>query len=345
MALWTDIIDPATLTGYARASLAEYEARKGTLARWLPNKLVTDIVVRFVAGQTGLVETAKFRAFDAEMGIGKAPGGQRVVLELPALGQNIPVSEYSQLRIRGASDDQILRSIQDTTDVVVRAVADAIEYLRGIVLLTGKATITDDKFVTEDDFSRPGAHTVTAGALWSASPATSRLTDLQTWCDVYRDTTGEEPGAIVTSTRVTRIMAAGTEFQTQLINGGARPATQGDIDAITAGAGLPPIYRYDRRVNRNGAATKVLPDNRLLILPAPVDPNDDGGTVLGATFWGQTLTASEESWGIDNSEQPGLVTGVFRGEKPPLIAEVISDAIALPVLTNAALSFSATVAS
>jgi hypothetical protein len=32
MALWTDVIDPATLTGYARASLEDYEARKGTLA-------------------------------------------------------------------------------------------------------------------------------------------------------------------------------------------------------------------------------------------------------------------------------------------------------------------------
>ena len=38
MALWTDIIDPETLTGYARASMNAYEARKGTLARWLPNR-------------------------------------------------------------------------------------------------------------------------------------------------------------------------------------------------------------------------------------------------------------------------------------------------------------------
>ena len=29
MALWTDIIDPETLTGYARASMNAYEARKG----------------------------------------------------------------------------------------------------------------------------------------------------------------------------------------------------------------------------------------------------------------------------------------------------------------------------
>ena len=84
MTLWTDVIDPATLTGYARASLADYEANKGTLAQFLPNRDVADIVVRFVAGSTGLVNVADFRSFDAEPTIGKAPGGKRVTLELPA---------------------------------------------------------------------------------------------------------------------------------------------------------------------------------------------------------------------------------------------------------------------
>ena len=46
MALWTDIIDPATLTGYARAALADYEASKGTLARWLPNRFVPSTAAR-----------------------------------------------------------------------------------------------------------------------------------------------------------------------------------------------------------------------------------------------------------------------------------------------------------
>jgi len=78
-------------------------------------------------------------------------------------------------------------------------------------------------------------------------------------------------------------------------------------------------------------------------MPAPVDPNDGEGSALGATFWGQTLSSTDERYGIEPSEQPGIVAGVYRGEKPPMIAEVISDAIALPVLANADLSFSADV--
>src|SRR4051812_37544312 len=136
MALWTDIIDPAELTRYVRRSLADYEASRGTLARWLPNKEVADIVVRFVAGSTGLVDVANFRAYDAPPEIGKGPTGKRVTLELPAVGQEIPVSEYNQLRLRGpnVSDDAALLAITRTADIVARATSDAIERLRGIVL-------------------------------------------------------------------------------------------------------------------------------------------------------------------------------------------------------------------
>lgn len=347
MALWTDLITPAELTGYARESLAAYEARKGTLARWLPNREVLDIVVRFVKGQSGLVPIAQFRAYDAEPGIGKGPSGQRVTLELPALGQNIPVSEYQQLRARGADDDAILNEVFKTTDRVVTAVSDAIERLRGIVIATGKATINStnfggpaDGFSSDDDFGRAGGHTVSAGSAWSSS-SVSRLADLQTWFDVYVASNGVEPGAILMSTRVLRALTAGDEFQTQLINGGARPATRQQVQDILSGAGLPEIHVYDRRVSVGNTATKVLPDDRLFYLPAPVET--DGESELGATFWGETLTATEGGWGIEPGETPGIVAGVYRGEKPPLIAEVISDAIALPVLANADLSFSADV--
>ncbi|MDB5716444.1 MAG: hypothetical protein JWO15_3841 [Sphingomonadales bacterium] len=345
MALWTDIIDPATLTGYARASLADYEARRGTLARWLPNRDVADIVVRFVAGSAGLVDIADFRAYDAEPTIGKGPTGKRVTIELPAIGQNIPVSEYNQLRQRGsaASDEAVLGTIQRTTDIVARAVSDAIERMRGVVLQTGKATIANEGgFSMDDDFGRAGGHSVTAGTAWSTSSADA-LGMLTTWYDTYLTTNGEEPGAILASTRVLRSMGALTQFATQLSNGASRPATIADVQATVQAAGLPPIYPYDRRVSVAGSSTKVLSDDRLFLLPAPVETNDWQGTQLGATFWGQTLTSTDAGWGIVDSDQPGLVAGVYRGEKPPMIAEVISDAVALPVLSNANLSFVADV--
>lgn len=342
--LFTDIINPADLTGYARRELSEYEAAKGTLARWLPNREVADVVARFVTGSTGLVDVAKFRAYDAEIEIGRKKGGKRVTLELPALGQNIPVTEYEQLRARGGniSDEQALATVQNTTRVVVRAVADGLERMRGIVLSTGKATIDQDNFKTDDDFGRPAGHTLTAPALWSVA-GTDRMGQMQTWTDLMVDANGEPPGCAVMSTRVLRALASGTQFQTPLLNGGARPATQTDVQAMIAGAGLPPIIIYDRRVSVDGVTTKALPDDRVLLLPAPVDTDAWEDTQLGATFVGRTLTSTDPDWDIDAAEQPGVVTGVYKNPKPPQGLEVIADAIGLPVLANGALSLSAKV--
>jgi len=342
--LWTDIIDPAALTGYARESLAEYEARKGTLARWLPNREVPDVVVRFMKGQTGLHEVAQFRAYDAPPEIGRREGPKRVTLELPALGQDIPVSEYEQLRARGVSptDAQALTSILNTTRVVVRAVSDAVERMRGIVLMTGRATILQDNFQSDDDFGRPAAHTVTASSLWS-SPSVDRLDFLEEISDVYEASTGETPGAMVFGRRVMRSLAAGEQFQTQLLNGGARNATQQQVEDTLSAAGLPPMFPYDRKVSVGGTTTRVLDDDKILLLPAPVDPNDEEGSELGSTFWGRTLTSTDGAWEIEADEQPGIVAGVYRNPKPPMGIEVISDAIGLPVLANAELSLAAKV--
>lgn len=343
--LWTDIIDPATLTGYARIALAEYEASRGTLARWLPNREVADIVVRFMKGQTGLIDIAQFRAFDAEPELGVRQNVERVTIELPALGQQHLISEYEQLRARGGtiSDEAALNAILSAARVAVRAVADSIERLRGIVLATGKATINQSRFQSDDDFGRSNGHTLTAGSLWSSATSVSRLTYLQTINDTYESTNGAPAGAMVMSRRVFRSLAQGDEMKTALIAGGSRPATEQDVRDTVAGAGFPEITIYDRRVSVNGVATRVIPDNVVLLLPAPVDTDDWEGTELGATFWGRTLSSTEPGWEIAESEQPGIVLGAFKQQQVPMVANVTSDAIALPVLANADLSLAATV--
>lgn len=336
MALWTDIIDPATLTGYTRAHLEEIERKKGTLARWLPNRFVADIVVRFIAGQAGLVEEARFRAYDAELEKTKGEPKKRTTLEIPAVGTEIPVGEYEQLRNRNASDDAMEKSILATARRVASAVSDRVEKLRGVVLGTGIATIPE--IGAADSFGRSVAHDVTAGSLWTASNV-DRLSYLETLRQQYITTNGEEPGCILLSSRVFTALAAGDQFRVQLNNGASRPATESDVRGIVTGAGLPEIIKYDRRTKSG----RVLDDSKLLLLPAPVEPDAWEDTELGATFWGQTLTSSDERYAIEEAEQPGIVSGVYRGEKPPMIAEVIADAIAMPVLANADLSLAAKV--
>ena len=103
MTLWTDLINPAELTGFARAAVEDTERQKATLARWLPNYSVPDVVVRTLVGSDGTGALAQYRSFDAETPIGSGGSGTRKVFELLPLGLKERVSEYDQLRMRGDS--------------------------------------------------------------------------------------------------------------------------------------------------------------------------------------------------------------------------------------------------
>lgn len=336
--LWTDIVDPAELTGYTRAAQEDWEVNNTTLAAYLPNRFVRDILVRFTAGQTGFVEEADFRAYDAEPTVGKGRPGKRVAIELPAIGRNIPVSEYNQLRGRDSSEPVVREMLFNTARDVARSVSDRMERLRATVLLTGKATINTDTFQAEDDFGRAAGHTITAGTLWNAVGA-DPIANLKAWRDLYTDTNGVEPGSIVVSRSIMSALANHSAFAVTMAGGGSRPGTEADVRAILTAHGLPDLRVYARRTG----AGLVLPATHLLMLPAPVAVDDALGTELGGTFWGQTLTSESPDWDIADVDRPGIVVGAYRNTKPPMIAEIVSDAIGMPVLANANLSIAAKV--
>lgn len=338
--LWTDIVDPATLTGYARESLQEIERRKGSLTAFLPNRVVPDTDVRLYVGQSGLVDEAAFRAYDAEPEVIPGPVGQRKTIELPAIGSVIPVSEYNQLRMRSpeTENEVIEQMVLRTADIAVNAISDTVEYHRGQVLSTGKATINQTNFKSEDDFGRDAELSPTAPKLWSESGA-DPIGDLKLWRDLYEDTNGQAPGVMLVSREIMRAMTNAEQFQVTTAGGGSRPATEADVAAILNANGLPELIIYTRRTKRG----PVLPNDHVLMLPAPVAENAWMDTQLGATFWGQTITSQDANWGIAPIDQPGIVLGLYREPKPPMIAQVISDAITLPVLANANLSLSAKV--
>lgn len=338
MALSTELITPAKLTGYARESLNAYEEKKGTLAAFLPHRMVESDTVRFMRGQYGLIEEAKFRAFGAEPEIGAMKGYDRVTVSLPAIGQNVPVGEYERLRSRNSSDEAALDLILRATDTVVRSVADRLESMRGQVLVTGKASINQANFKSEDDFGRSADMAPSTAKTWT-DDAAKPLDDIRAWADKYAELNGELPGTIVASTRVMRLLGKSQAFQYTTVTGGTVSAGRQRIDDVLMGEGLPGITLFDRRTSSG----RVIPDDVLLMLPAAVTFDDFEGTQLGATFWGVSDSALKPGWEIAESEQAGIVTGVFEDSKPGAPTEVISDALALPVLANANLALCAKV--
>lgn len=338
MGIWTDLITPAELTGFARAAVEDVERQKATLARWLPNYSVPDVVVRTVVSVDGNGALAQYRSFDAETPIGSGGTGTRKVFELLPLGLKERVGEYDQLRARGNDGNAIITGgIEKAAMRVANAVVDRLELLRGSILDTGVLTINENGVKQSVDFGRPGGNTVTAATLWSG--AANPLDDLIAWGDVFAlGNQGSQPGAIVTSRRVVAAMQRNADIRGLVATVGGTPGivSLDALNAVLSAYGIPPIYIYNRKIRGNN----VLPDNKVYLLPAAVDPN--GQSELGATFYGQTLEAGEPEYGIGASDQPGLVVGAWK-TKDPIAAWVHSNAIALPVLVNPVASMVATV--
>ena len=341
--LYTETITPQELTGFARAAQEDVEARQGTLARWLPNTAVNDVVVRTIVGRNGQGSLAQYRSFDAETPIGAGGAAERKIFELLPLGLKERIGEYDQIRARGGDGAAIaLGGIEAATIRTVRAISDRLEVGRGQALETGALSINENGLVQTPSFGRPGGNTVTAAVLWDASSGTKILEDLLSWVVAYEDANdGVSPGALVLSRKILNVMLRDAGIRALVATAAGTPqiVSVDVLNSALSAHGLPPIYVYDRKVK----GTRVTSDKKVFLLPDAVDPNS-GSNILGATFYGPTLEALEPEYGIGASEQPGIAVGAYK-TKDPIGLWVHSNAIALPVLVNPVASMVATVLS
>jgi len=334
----TEIMPPATLTGYVREKLDGYEGSGESLGRYLPAREISATTASFYRGEAGLIQEAQYRAFDAEPEVLAKSGIGKVTIDLHPLGGKIPISEYDQLMLRNASDEVLEKAIKTTGAEVAKAIHRRIERQRAHVLVYGIAT--DAKVGFHDDFGRRPDHTITLANLWT-DPSVSRIDDLRRLYELYEENNGAAPGVMLVSSRVQTLLGRGVEFRPQMQNGISRPATPQDVLDILSAYGLPPIEVYNRR---GANQQRYIPDNMFLFLPAAGSEDSADVTPLGNTFWGQTLSATAGDFGLEPGEAPGVVAAVHANDRMPFNAEVESDAFGLPVLANADLSMAVTVA-
>lgn len=339
--LWTDIMDPVEATAVARDEQYVLEqANGGTLARYLPNVFVESDHVKFWPGTSGLVDAAHYRAFNAKPQIGTGEGLTSKTIDLPSIARTEPLDEMTQKAAARLSDDRIKKSIESAIKRNVQAISMRQELTRGIAIEQGKVVVSQGNYSIADDFQRDTALGITAPTLWGTT-SVDRLTALKTWMDVYvAKNDGLKPGRMVFSDTSWAALMAGLQFATLLGNGATRPALKAEVEAFLLSAGLPPVEIYNRKVKVGGTLTNVLDPKKVFFLPEPVAPDSEEGSLLGATYWGQTVTASFDTWGIEPDEQPGIVCGVFRDDQVGGSIEVQGDSIGEPVLAtpNAAMA-------
>lgn len=340
MLLTAEYIDPAELTGYVRAALADYNINRFTLSQFLPNRVVDDLEYRFAAGQQGLADAAKYRSFDTEAPITGRPGIRRVTGELPPISEKLRSGEFDRLRFRQLSDaEQAELGLLSDAARVTRNIAARLELARGDALANGSVTIEENGVVGAIDFGRPSEAVVTVPNAWDIT-AGDPLGDLEAAVLAYNTLNGVDPGAIVLSRRILAVLqrndnlrkAAGTVIGEPTI------LSQDMLSTMFQSFGLPTWQTYDAQVNIDGSASRVTPDDIVMLLPPPVAQDDFEGTELGATFWGTTAESLEPNYGIELAEAPGIVAGVYSTEDPVALWTKAS-AIAVPVVANPGLAW------
>lgn len=344
MLLTNGYIDPAELTGYVRAALADFQINQFILSRFLPNRSIDDLEYRFLSGGQGLTEAAEYRTYDAESGIGARVGLTRTSGELPPISRKYRFSEYDRLRQRQDPQLAIETGLFSDAERATRAIAARIELARGDALVNGSVTINEDGINAVADFSRPSTCIQTPANLWSDATDADPIADIISWNQAYLALNGVDIGALVMSTTIMNNLARATKLRNLVatIIGAPSILSQDAIRQTFSAYGLPPIVLYDAQVKVGSTATRIVPSNVVLMLPAPVASDDFEGTQLGGTFWGTTAESLEPEYGIEAGEQPGIVAGVYS-EVDPVSLWTKAAAIALPALANASLSFVATV--
>lgn len=349
MALNFDLIEPGVLTGFVRELPAPANY---VLNRFLPDRNIGDIEAAF---ETAFRRNraAMFRAFDAETPIGQRDNFSRTRVALPPLSQKMLVGEEERLRLEmlrsgGDNTASLIQALYNDARINTEAILARMELARGQVLTTGKFTFAGENglkgieanFGVDTTGATPGSHLPTAGTAWTDYTNSDPLEDLRDWSDVYTDDSGEPPAYALTSRQAIGHMLRNAAVRSRFATLGGTPSviTRAQLASVLDSEDLPQLVQYDSQVYVDETATRIIPANKMVLLPATA-------ASLGNTMWGVTAEALELV-GLSNpqltfQQAPGLV-GMVTKEGDPVRTWTKVAAIGMPIVANPNLLLSAT---
>jgi hypothetical protein len=330
-----DLVDPAELVEYVRQWDVEVlrPEMQVRLDQWLPDELTEDLEFRVRRGGLNDVDAAEYRAFDTPAPMTGRPGVSRISGRLGPVSRQIPLGEEETLRLRSlerGNDNPLVDAIYADAERMIRAVQARIELARGDLIDDGKVVISERGLALEADFGRHADMSDVAGTLWSDATNATPLANLLAWVEAYVDHNGVEPAGILIPKATRHLLNLNKEMREFNAAGGTTPTrlNQAAVDSSLASEGLPPFIEYDGKVRVNGALTRVLPANKIYLVPP-------AGEALGKTFYGVTAEAIRlrEEGMIEAEAMPGVVAVVAKNDHP-VQTFTVGTALALPAMPN-----------
>ncbi|MFI1100272.1 major capsid protein [Streptomyces melanogenes] len=284
------------------------------------------------------VNVAKYRAYDASVPFATREAWQtsREGM-LPALGQKLLVGEQEQLLLeasRGANEDRLIELLYDDTERHVEAIRSRLELAAGDVLADGKFTLnTENGLTLEVDWGVPAGNMPTAPKLWS-DPTADPIQDELRWIQYLDDRGAPAPEMVLTSRRAFSFLAASNAYRAAYygsVNPSTTPTatlTPQQINVVRGNYDLPPVTFYKAQVRVDGVQTKVLPDDRWILLPP--DRSKWGQIQYGTTAESLVLSRGTNPE-IDSEDAPGII--ITRGaQDDPVQIWTKGAAVGMPVL-------------
>jgi hypothetical protein len=293
--------------------------------------------------------TARYRSFDGRIHVSERDGGTNKWVNLAPLSTSLNKGELERLNIEFAKTGGTFKealaaaSYNDATNLTYE-VLNRLNQAWGDVLVDGVLTIDEEGFGGIADYGVPGGHIVTAGTPWTTLSAAA-IDNIVAWSDIYETTNGAPPEQIRTSRRVMRLLQQNTQFIGAIAGttSGRTRVKLSEINDYLSGEGLPTIGApIEDRVDVDGSNVRIVPDDRVFMLPADENMENLGYTAYGLSATALELVNSNESE-LSFSEAPGIVA-IVEKVGPPYREFIFVDATAQPVLINAKLLFIADVA-
>jgi hypothetical protein len=281
--------------------------------------------------------TARYRSYDGRIHVSARDAGSEKRVKLPPLSSSLSLGEYERLQLEfartgGTNQQALARSIYNDGENLTREVQNRAEQAWGDVLTDGKLTIPE--LGTEADFGVPANHLVAPATAWTDIATATVLTDMLSWSDIWGTTNGGTPGYGKTSRRVLRLMQRNKEIIDAVYGStqGRTRVTMAELNALLDSEGLPTMLSpYETSVDVDGTITRVLPEDRLLMLPTDISS-------LGYMAYGVSATALElvnsNRSELSFEDAPGIV-GVVVQDGPPFRQWTFVDAVGMPILTDA----------
>lgn len=298
-------------------------------------------------GSQGLPVLLKPSAFDAKATLRDRQGFSKVETEMPFFREAMRIGEKDRQQLNmlaGATNIDMLRplltNIYDDAAKLIESSKVSAEIMRMQLLHSGKISIHDNRMVYEYDFQHPDDHkeVLIGDAQWD-KPESNKIEDLNRWCDLVEENTGERPSRAI-MTRKTFNYFLNDKIIKQLHYPGSDHTrivlTEQQVrQTIMAMTGIS-IAIYNKKYATSEGTKNYFPDGKVVLIP-------DG--FLGNTWYGTTPEESDLMSGSDaqvSIVNTGIAVTTIK-EPHPVNVNTIVSGIFLPSYEKIDNTFIATV--